>query len=104
MSSQIVVLLTTLILVAGCAGESRLRDTSSLVVLNDAFFENGDIDFGDELSGQRPGVWIEKDGSIFCDGYLTKNEGVDWCSATVPKDWKSSWYDGFEYYYLPLSD
>ncbi len=35
--------------------------------------------------------------------YLTKNEGVNFCSATVPKDWKSFTYDGVEYYYQPLS-
>ena len=103
MSLRIVVLLITFILVAGCAGETRLRSTSSLVVLNDAFFEDGDIDFSNESSSPRPGVWIEKDGSRICDGYLTNNEGVDFCSATVPKDWKSFTYDGLEYFYQPLS-
>ena len=103
MSSRIVVLIVALNLIVGCAGETQSKDTPGLVVLNDTFLEDGIIDLREGSSSPRPGVWIENDGSKICDGYLTKNEGVDFCSAAVPKDWKSLNYDGLEYFYQPLS-
>ncbi len=101
MASRIAVLLIAL--TAGCAGESRQHESSKLVVLNDAYVEDRAVGLNGEYPDTKPGVWLDINGSRFCDGYLTSNESVDFCSATAPKDWKSFTYDGREYYYQALS-
>ncbi len=102
MSSRFVILLTTLIITAACASDSRSTNAGKLVVLNSVIFEDGDVLSNVQPSTQRPGTWTDKDGSKFCDGFLTRNEGVDFCSSTAPKDWRSFTYGGVEYYYQPL--
>lgn len=52
----------------------------------------------------RPGKWVEKDGVIDCDGYMTRRADQDYCSAEIPEDWVPFTYDGKEYYMQPLTD
>jgi len=54
----------------------------------------------DELSGK----WVERDGVMVCDGYLTRIEDEDHCVAAVPDDWQEFIFDGKTYYMQPLQD
>jgi hypothetical protein len=53
-----------------------------------------------ELSGK----WIEQDGVLMCDGYLTRVESEDYCEAQVPEDWQPFEFDGRTYFMIPLTD
>ena len=53
-----------------------------------------------ELSGK----WIEKDGVLMCDGYLTRIESEDHCESKIPADWTPFEFDGRTYYMIPLTD
>lgn len=50
------------------------------------------------------GEWIERDGVRTCDGFLTRIENEDFCSAEVPTDWRPFEFDGRTYYVQPLVD
>lgn len=52
----------------------------------------------------RPGKWVEKDGVLECDGYMTRRADQDYCSAEIPEDWVPFTFDGKEYYMQPLTD
>jgi hypothetical protein len=54
---------------------------------------------------ERPysGEWIERDGSRFCDGYLTRRADQDFCVAKVPDDWVPFEFGGKTYYMQPLT-
>ena len=49
------------------------------------------------------GNWIEKDGVLMCEEFLTKFENDDYCSSVVPEDWVPFEYQGQEYYVQPLA-
>lgn len=42
------------------------------------------------------GEWVEKDGGLVCEGFLTKFESDDFCSAGAPEDWVPIAYQGQE--------
>jgi hypothetical protein len=50
-----------------------------------------------------PGMWREKNGSKICDGYMTRFENEDYCSAKVPEGWVPFQYNGETYYVQPLA-
>ena len=50
------------------------------------------------------GNWVEKDGVLVCEGFLTSFENDDYCSSGVPEDWVPFEYQGQEYYVQPLAD
>ena len=54
---------------------------------------------GKEYSGE----WVNRDGELVCDGYLMRKANEDFCSATVPDDWKPFWFNGKTYYVQPLN-
>jgi hypothetical protein len=60
---------------------------------------------GTEVVQDSPsGQWVERDGQIVCDGYLTRFDDQDYCSADVPEDWKPFTFDGELYYVQPLDN
>ena len=102
---------TALLFVSACILASCQRDTSadnaeevSIVVLpfgSDCQLPNLDEYLKEfELS---PGVWREKNGSKICDGYMTRFENEDYCSAKVPEGWVPFQYNGETYYVQPLA-
>ncbi len=50
------------------------------------------------------GQWVERDGQIVCDGYLTRFDDHDYCSAEAPDDWTPFSFDGELYYLQPLEN
>ena len=50
-----------------------------------------------------PGMWQEKNGSKFCDGYITRFENEDYCSAKIPEGWVPFQFNGETYYVQPLA-
>ena len=50
----------------------------------------------------RPGIWREQNGARVCDGYMTRFDGEDFCSACPPEDWEPFTFDGQTYYIQPL--
>lgn len=50
------------------------------------------------------GQWVERDGQIVCDGYLTRIDDQDYCAAEVPDDWRPFTFDGELYYIQPLDN
>lgn len=49
------------------------------------------------------GEWIERDGTLVCDGYLTRRVDEDYCEAQVPADWRSFEFEGQTWYVQPLA-
>ena len=49
------------------------------------------------------GEWRVRRGKLVCDGYLTRQSGVDYCSDSVPDDWRRLEFNGKTYYVQPLS-
>jgi len=63
--------------------------------------------FFQERTGQIPpfpGEWVEKDGSRYCNGYMTRVESEDFCVSKVPSDWVPFEFDGQTYFVQPLTD
>ena len=54
--------------------------------------------------GTPSGQWVERDGQIVCDGYLTRVDDQDYCAAEVPDDWRPFTFDGELYYVQPLGN
>ncbi len=50
------------------------------------------------------GKWIEQDGVLMCDGYLTRVQSEDHCEAQVPEEWQPFKFDGRTYFMIPLTD
>ncbi len=50
------------------------------------------------------GEWIERGGDRICDGYLTRFEDEDFCSAEIPGDWEPFEFEGTTFYVQPLSN
>jgi hypothetical protein len=50
----------------------------------------------------RSGKWVEQDGALVCDGYLTRSADQDYCSALPPEDWVPFTFEGQTYYVQPL--
>ena len=44
----------------------------------------------------------EQNGARVCDGYMTRFDGEDFCSACPPEDWEPFTFDGQTYYIQPL--
>ena len=49
------------------------------------------------------GTWVFRDGSLYCDGYLTRDSGEDYCAADIPDDWEAFEFDGETYFRQPLT-
>lgn len=45
----------------------------------------------------------EKDRRAICDGLQTNIQTYDFCTDTVPKDWKPLEFNGVTYYVIPLA-
>ena len=106
MKSRFAAMPVLLFLVTGCASisvEPRPDATTDLIVRNDIPLENDSQSLVFMHPEQRPGKWIEKNGSRICDGYLTSNASIDFCSSTVPDEWRSFTFDGTEYYFQQLA-
>lgn len=58
----------------------------------------------DSKDDEYSGKWVERDGVMVCDGYLTRVEDEDHCVAEVPDDWEKFTFDGKTYYMQPLRD
>ena len=54
-------------------------------------------------SGPKSGDWVEEDGLVTCDGYLTRRDDEDYCAAEVPDEWVPFEYDGEIYFLQPLT-
>lgn len=52
---------------------------------------------------RRSGRWTLVDGSLVCDGYLTRFSSQEFCQAQVPEDWETYLFDGKTYYVQRLS-
>jgi hypothetical protein len=50
----------------------------------------------------RSGEWVEKDGILVCDGFMTRRADQDYCSADIPEDWVPFTFEGKTYYVQPL--
>lgn len=57
---------------------------------------------GSAAQDERSGQWVQRGGKIVCDGYLTRFDDQDYCSAEVPEDWRPFVFDGELYYLQPL--
>lgn len=57
---------------------------------------------GSVVENSPSGQWVERDGQIVCDGYLTRFDNQDYCAAEVPADWRPFTFDGELYYIQPL--
>lgn len=53
---------------------------------------------------RKPGEWVEKDGVLECEGYMTRRADQDYCAAEIPEDWVPFTFDGKEYYVQPLAE
>lgn len=53
-------------------------------------------------AGPRSGDWVEKDGVLTCDGFMTRRDDQDYCSPVLPEDWVPFEYDGEIYFLQPL--
>ena len=58
----------------------------------------GSVVTGDSKSGK----WVQKDGILTCDGFMTRRADQDYCSAEVPGDWVPFEFDGQVYFLQPL--
>lgn len=50
------------------------------------------------------GEWVEKDGSRFCNGYMTRVDSEDFCVSEIPEDWVPFEFEGQTYFVQPLAD
>ena len=48
--------------------------------------------------------WVERDGALVCEGYMTRYENEEFCSSEVPDDWRPFEFDGQTFYMQPLAD
>lgn len=61
--------------------------------------------FDQRTSGKQnapTGEWKYDSGSRICDGYLTRKEGENSCSSSIPDDWVPYEFNGEIYYSQPL--
>ncbi len=57
----------------------------------------------DEQNPAREGQW-KRWGKVYqCDGYLSRDQGKDFCEEEVPSDWIPFEYEGQTYYIAPLT-
>ena len=48
--------------------------------------------------------WVERDGTLVCEGYMTRYEDEEYCASVVPEDWRPFEFDGQTFYMQPLAD
>ena len=48
------------------------------------------------------GEWVERDGSRFCNGYLTRVESEEFCVSEIPEGWVPFTFEGQTYFVQPL--
>ena len=49
------------------------------------------------------GTWTFRDGSLYCEGFLTLENGREHCADDVPGDWEPFEFNGMTYYRQPLA-
>ena len=48
------------------------------------------------------GEWVERDGSRFCNGYMTRVESEEFCVSENPEGWVPFTFEGQTYFVQPL--
>jgi hypothetical protein len=49
------------------------------------------------------GEWVEKNGSRFCNGYMTRVESEEFCVPEIPQGWVPFTFEGQTYFVQPLA-
>jgi hypothetical protein len=49
------------------------------------------------------GEWVERDGSRFCNGYMTRVESEEFCVSEIPEGWVPFTFEGQTYFVQPLA-
>ena len=49
------------------------------------------------------GEWVERDGSRFCNGYMTRVESEEFCVSEIPDGWVPFKFEGQTYFVQPLA-
>ncbi len=47
--------------------------------------------------------WVERDGTLVCEGYMTRYADERFCASEVPHDWRAFEFNGQTYYVQPLA-
>lgn len=51
----------------------------------------------------REGQWVERNGALVCEGYMTRFADENYCAAEPPSEWRAFEFDGQTWYMQPLS-
>ena len=105
MNARIILLFMTLAIAYGCSIGGRPTDDQPVAASVPPIIYDTVLNFSDDQAGSRSktGRWELKNGSMICRGYLMRVESEDYCSATVPNDWRPFTYDGETFYVQPLA-
>ena len=57
----------------------------------------------DAMMQRRFGRWLEENGSLVCDGYLTRRSSEDFCEEQIPAEWQAYEFNGKTYYVQQLA-
>ena len=106
MITRTAVLFVSVLILAACEADSGAdnAEEKSIVVL--PFESNVQLPNLDEYLKEYqlpPGMWREKNGTKICDGYMTRFENEEYCSARVPEGWVPFQYNGETYYVQALA-
>ena len=82
----------------------RFDETHPEVALARRLAEQAEADcFSPAASaGPHSGKWVEQGGVLTCDGFMTRRDDQDYCSAEAPDDWVPFEYEGEIFYLQPL--
>lgn len=92
-------------MIVGCTSGYRKPEVTSEPTAIAPKFVDDNLFLADSSDAKpsKSGRWIVKGREMRCDGYLTRNESEDFCSASIPEDWQSFEYGGQMFYLQPLS-
>ncbi len=48
--------------------------------------------------------WVERDGALVCEGYMTRYEDEEFCASEVPDGWRAFEFNGQTFYMQPLAE
>ena len=103
------ILLTILLSLSACQHQNPSVESSQLrvvTVIEGSVRRDGTIILREPTDRNSPltGEWVEKDGSRFCNGYMTRAEGEAFCVSEIPEDWVPFEFEGQTYFVQPLAD